>query len=155
VSGLDHGWDKGEKPNHADFIHGGVPIEDFDEDVRIGHPKRRKKKVKRKNYPGCPANNRKGHVWVWTEEFERENTLCYRYFGFHEYERKVCCGCGHRDASRRSEAYRARKEKMWAKYRRSYSRYRWWTWESYDEGYQAYRKDYIAKHGFTNAVWNW
>lgn len=44
MSGLNHGWDKDEK-NHADFIHGGVPIKDFDEEFRY-------KKAARSNWRG-------------------------------------------------------------------------------------------------------
>lgn len=40
MTGLNHDWDKGEGPDHADFRHGGVPIEDFDEEIRYKRPSR-------------------------------------------------------------------------------------------------------------------
>lgn len=56
MSGLDHGWDKGEEKNHADFIHGAVDEEDFYMEVNYA-PKRKKKGCKRsKTGEACNFN---------------------------------------------------------------------------------------------------
>lgn len=44
MSGLEHGWGR-DRNGHADFIHGGVPIEDFDDEFRY-------KKGSRSNWRG-------------------------------------------------------------------------------------------------------
>lgn len=48
MTGLNHGWDGDERVNHADFRHGGVPIEDFDDEFRYKKPSRSNFNGKRK-----------------------------------------------------------------------------------------------------------
>lgn len=48
MSGLDHGWNKGDKPNHADFIHGAVEESDFDEESRTPHRSGSKRKGRKR-----------------------------------------------------------------------------------------------------------
>lgn len=165
------GYPKGDP--HKIFTQGGVPISDFDDEVKYRHPPRKVKKVKpRRLAPGCIGNDDKAHVYVWTSERETV-TLFYRYFGYHPREHEVCVGCGRVRKGRPTEKYEKRKIKEWNKrYEFSefnvvrgvpVSRPRWhrgpsfshWRWESYDEGFQKYKKDYIEKYGYTSAVWGY
>lgn len=135
---------------------GEIPIEDFDEEVRYRRPSRGRGysyNKKRKREPrGCPANNNKAHVWVWTTEKEITD-IFFNYFGFHKRETKVCCGCGKVSKTRETEEYMRRKERAWRKrtggefnVKRGepvsrYSRYRgksFWSfsWEMEDPKYQ-------------------
>lgn len=62
MTGLNHGWDKDE-PNHADFKHNGVDVEDFYKEVNYA-PKRKKKNCKKNK--GQPCNFTvviKAHSW--------------------------------------------------------------------------------------------
>lgn len=142
---------------------GAIPIEDFDEEVTYRHPKRRKKKEKVKTRPGCPANEFKAHVYVWTTETEYRDFF-YDYFGFPKGQSKVCVGCGKRNGSKPSDEYMRRKEREWAKlatpekgvpvprwrYRsgRRYVAFNWWSWENNDEDYRKARKEYIDRNGW-------
>ena len=47
VTGLNHGWDGDERPNHADFVHGGVPVSDFDDEPVYRSTRRKTSKNKR------------------------------------------------------------------------------------------------------------
>lgn len=54
MTGLNHAWG-GDPDKHADFVHGGVPIEDFDEEFPVRHrkkAKRGKRKVCKKSKAG-------------------------------------------------------------------------------------------------------
>lgn len=95
MSGLQHGWG-GEDNGHADFVHGGVPIEDFNEEFK--HVKAAKKSRPKKKR-GCPENDYKAHVYVWITETRYHSK--WGYYGLMEdrsrpytVDLKVCCGCG-------------------------------------------------------------
>lgn len=47
MSGLEHGWGR-DRNGHADFIHGGVPVEDFDDEITYKKPSRSNWNGKRK-----------------------------------------------------------------------------------------------------------
>lgn len=72
MSGLRHGWGKFDDNGHADFKHGAVPIEDFEEEAR--HVKKSKKGCKKsKTKEPCDftvAINH--HVWYskYTERWQ-------------------------------------------------------------------------------------
>lgn len=135
---------------------GAVPIEDFDEEIRYRKPGRgngygRNRKRVRENR-GCPANDFKGHVWVWTSEREVTD-IFFKHFGFHKRESRICCGCGKVSKTRESEEYMRRKEHAWRKRTggefnvkrgEPVSRYRRWgrsfyafSWEMDDPEYKA------------------
>lgn len=146
---------------------GALDVEDFEKEVNY-RPSAKAKKTKGKTRPGCPGNEYGPHVYVWTSEREMDS-LFYRYFGWHKYQSHICAGCGKKDRSKYSDKYEARKKKEWDKrYAVSVKRgepvgrgrgrgpyYRYWEWESYHEGFRAYRKDYLTQKGFTNLVYGW
>ena len=136
---------------------GMVDVDDFDEEPRYRKPGTGtrwayKKKKARGAKRGCPENNGKGHVWVWTSEREVTD-IFYKHFGFHKKESKICCGCGYRAKSRETEEYMRRKERAWRKLTggefdvprgEPIERYRWrgkrfWAfeWEMDDPAYKA------------------
>ena len=148
-----------------DEIHyrrqGAVDVEDFYKEVNYTL-KKKSKKERVKTRPGCPGNEYKSHVYVWTTENEYRDFF-YDYFGFPKYQHKTCVGCGKTNGSKHSDQYMKVKERKWAKlavpekgvpisrwYRRnnSYSRFNWWAWENEDEEYRKARKDYIDRHGW-------
>lgn len=90
MSGLRHGWG-GENNGHADFVHGGVPIEDFDDKFRRTKSSNKKTKTKKR---GCPENNYKGHVYVWVTETRYYSKWGYYKTRTYTVDLKVCCGCG-------------------------------------------------------------
>lgn len=147
---------------------GAVDIEDFDEEPRYrkpgkagysGRPPRRRTKN------GCPANEGKAHVWVWTSEHEVTN-IFFKHFGFHKRESKVCCGCLTVGKTRESEEYMRRKERAWRKLTggefnvkrgEPVERYRWrgmrfygFRWEDEDP---IYRAKYDAWLEEQRAIW--
>jgi hypothetical protein len=149
---------------HKEFIRGRVDP-DFGE-VEVNYKPRKKIKTppdRKRTRPGCPANDNKAHVYVWTTE-GMERDFFSDYYGFHKTERRLCCGCGKRNGSRLSEEYMKVKERKWAKLatpekgvpiprwnyrgrpRRVYFKY--WTWENDDPDYTAARKEYREKHGW-------
>lgn len=139
-----HWGDKYDGPDtYKDGRRGGLSDAFWDEDelVDFPRPSRRKKRV-RKTRPGCPGNNNKRHIYVYTTEFNSDRDLFFRYFGFYKWEKRVCCGCTVRGGSRLSERY--------TKKFKTYSR--WSSAEMRNEGYAQYRRDYIAKYGYTEAV---
>lgn len=98
MSGLDHGWDKGEEPNHADFIHGGVGVDDFEKEVNY-QTRTKKNKARAPRVRGCQGNDNGPHVYVWTTEHVNDWLAFYggdfyERSGFHRREYKTCCGCG-------------------------------------------------------------
>ncbi len=148
---------------------GAVAVDDFDKEVNYRPKKKESKSASRR--PGCYANNYKAHVYVWTSEREIK-TLFYRYFGFHSRETEVCVGCGKTRGRRHSEKYEKVKRREWNKRysnefevkrgapvpRREMRRgpsYTWWRWETYDEGYVAYRREYVARHGWGEIVYDY
>lgn len=156
---------------------GAVEIEDFDDEVRFRPPgkgysyNRRTKKARPPK--GCPANNGKAHVWVWTSEYE-ETDIFYKHFGFHKKETKVCCGCLLKTKVRETERYMKRKERAWFKKNGAeftvkrgepvsrYGRYRgerFWSfmWEmddpAYAEKYNAWREE--QRRIYRESRWDW
>lgn len=109
-------WDcennKGGDP-YKNYRRGGVEPEDFEAEVNYRPKKKEKVPVK---HTGCTGNDGKAHVYVWTTEFEptgyytpwwteRKEPSFFKEYGFHEYERFVCVGCGHKKKSRYTEEY--------------------------------------------------
>lgn len=161
---------------YKQFRQGGVEVEDFDDEIRyrkVPHKARfewnnravRRAKQKPKTRAGCPENNYKAHLYVWTTELESEKTLFFRYFGFHKYQREVCCGCGKRRNTENTERYIKRKDRAWEKLNELFEKgqpvprwgrwggvkYSYFTWENDNDEYMAFRKEEIAKVGALNA----
>lgn len=158
--------------SHKDHVRGKVDPDDFDKivDYTPRNRKRKPNKVKRNKTTraGCDANNFKSHVYIWTNEYEDERHLFYRYYGYHKWEREVCVGCGKRRASRECARYMKRKERLWnalptltySRYRR-YGSFRWFKWEEQDEDYMAFIAAWKNEHP-NNALnyslystWSW
>lgn len=71
MTGLNHGWDGDERPNHADFVHGAVDAEDFTKEV--DYAPRRKKKGCKKSKNGEPCSFTKlvvNNQW-WSPRMEK------------------------------------------------------------------------------------
>lgn len=167
-----------------DEIHyrrqGAVDVDDFYKEVnyqtrmkgrgwsRGGSHKQNGKPRKR----GCPANNNKAHVYVWTTENNIED-LFFRFYGFHKWEKEFCCGCDNRRGRRLTERYLNIKDRKYKKltngaefnvkrgepvaqswrFRRNIiPSYSMFEWETNDEEYMEYRKDYIKKNGYNSYV---
>ena len=172
-------WDcyanKGGDP-YKDFRRGKVEVSDFDDEFRYvkaggktqfewSNKATRRARQKPKPRAGCPENNMKAHLYVWTTELESEKTIFFRYYGFHKYQREVCCGCGKRRKTEFSERYIKRKDRAWEKldnpfpkgepvsryYRWRGTKYSYFVWESYDEDYMAFRRAEIDRLGSLNA----
>jgi len=144
MAGLDHGWDRGEAPNHADFIHGGVGEEDFADTFR--HVKAAKRDRPKKK-PGCPGNDGGPHIYVWTTEYNIEDVF-FKFFGFHRTERQYCAGCGKsaKRGSRHTERYVKKFQPVG----------RWSHPEHAHVGYAAFRKKWMVQHGWTHELYgNW
>ena len=120
MTGLYHGWD-GEDDPHADFLHGGVDLSDFEDEVR--HRKKRGKTAYKKKKRGCPGNDFGPHIYVWTTEYFRRDgsfdewTFQYEKDfwdrnGFNRREYKTCVGCLQRVKSRYTEQFAKRVAKM-------------------------------------------
>jgi hypothetical protein len=162
-------WDCYDHPKgdpYKMFRQGAVSVEDFDDDLRVRHAKRRAPKARSVRLRGCPGNEGKAHVYVWTSEgqyYEIAEDIFYKHFGFHKKESKVCAGCGRKDGYRLTEAYEKRKER---EYRKRFGgpenvlrgepvkRYGWrrhsfysFTWEKYDEEYERKVRDYYQRIG--------
>lgn len=152
------GW--GEYLTKKDFNRGKVEVSDFDEETRYRHAKRRKKKEKVKTRPGCIGNDYGPHVFVWTQELERKNTLFYKFYGFHKYHREVCAGCSKTRKVEHSERYTKRNERAWnrlstppkgepvSRWARGKIRPSYFSFEQYDDEFVAYKREFIAKHGY-------
>lgn len=147
---------------YKEFTQGGVPIEDFEEEIRYRRPPHHKKKDKVKTRAGCPETNFKSHVYVWTTEGSHEDFF-FRYYKYHKYECEICAGCGKKRGSRLTEKYEKKKAREWDKrfkptaikrgepiprYRRGIMNYRWFSWEDYDEEFAQYKREYREKHGW-------
>jgi len=155
-----------DDPHHKDFIRGGVDPEDFDKEVNYQtNLKKKNKKVKTR--PGCPGNDYKAHVYVWTTENEYRDFFC-DYFGFPKYQHNICAGCGKRNGTKCSDQYMKVKEREWAKLAvpekgvpipfwrhrtRHYVSFKWWDWENYNEDYRKARKAYIDRHGLPRYIY--
>lgn len=158
------------------FRRGGVPVEDFDEEIRYRHAPNKKKKSKSprsKDNRGCQMNDGGPHIYVWTTERNIED-LFFRFYGFHKWEKEYCCGCGIRRGTQLTERYLKVKERKYKKLtngaefnvnrgepvatRRWSSRYQYlpgysfFQWEDRDEEYKAYRSEYIKKNGYNEYV---
>lgn len=110
MTGLNHGWDKDESPNHADFVHGGVDEDDFVGTTR--HKKKAPTKARTRRR-GCPENDGGPHVYVWTSEsysswctFYEENF--FKENGYFRREYLLCCGCKRYKKSRYTEEMQKR-----------------------------------------------
>lgn len=157
------------------YRQGAVDVDDFY--IEVNYQTRMKgrgfkrKNEKPKTRPGCPENDFGPHVYVWTTEGQIED-LFFRYFGFHKYQRRICAGCGKMDGTKHSDAYHERNEREYNKrypstaftikrgapvgrreIRSNYRpKLRWFSFESYDDGYVKYEKDYIARNGWNSFV---
>jgi hypothetical protein len=139
MTGLYHGWSD-EPDTHADFIHGGVDIDDFDDVIRH---RKKAKKVRPKKKPGCPGNEGKAHIYVWTTEFNFEDCF-FKFFGFHKYEKKFCAGCN-------KKAYATRKTEQYIK--KFNDSTRWGSPEYRHEGYKEYVTRWRVQRGWTRELY--
>ena len=57
MTGLNHDWDAPYGPNHADFKHGAVDVDDFDKEVNYS-PRRKKKGCKKGKGQPCSFTKR-------------------------------------------------------------------------------------------------
>ena len=129
---------------HKNFVQGGVDEKDFVDDFRY---KAKAKKPNKRTRPGCPGNDNKEHVYVWTSELELED-LFFEYFGFHKHEHKVCIGCGKPDGYRyrTTEEYNRRRDKKPAVV--TNQRYFYFqSWEKNHKGYQEFRRNWFVQNG--------
>lgn len=141
-----HWGDKYDGPDtYKDGRRGGLEDAFWDEDELVDFPRKRRKKDPRTRRPGCIGNNNKQHVYVWTTERNTTDTLFYRYFRFHKYEKKICVGCGKQDGYRLSEQF-VKKFK---------STHKWSSAENNHAGYRAYKSEYIRKHGWGSYIYDW
>lgn len=156
---------------------GAVDVDDFYKEVNYqtrmkgrGWSRGGSHKQKFRNRPGCPGNDFKAHVYVWTTEKE-ESTFFSDYYGFHKRQSRICVGCGKRNGSQLSDEYMKRKLREWDKldslkkgepvpyYRRSNAKYprysfKWWNWESMDEDFRRAKKEYIDRYGMPSYLYN-
>lgn len=151
---------------------GMVDAEDFDDEPRYRHPKRRRRTNKTKTRPGCPDNNFGPHVPIWTTEFNRTDYLFYKVFGWHKWEKNICAGCGKKMGTRKTERYiKIAERKYRAKYGgpenmpRGEPRSRWgvrrsppfhyFAWERDNAEYAEALDRYKVQHGFYyDAEWS-
>lgn len=125
---------------YRDFKDGAVD-EEYGE-VEVNYTPRRKNKKVHKKKPGCPANEGKSHIYIYTTEFNMEDVF-FKYYGFHKWEHSVCCGCGKKARkSRKTERY----EK---KFGNKMRQHRWTDAEYEDEGYAEFRKKWVVQRGCT------
>lgn len=143
---------------------GMVEANDFDDEVRYRHPKRRKKnKVNRR--PGCPGNDYNKHVFVWVEKSgDFDSGFFFKYYGYYKKEYEVCCGCGKVGKSRRTEKYNKINLKKYTKiygdeftvkrgepvrrYGRSYKpSLTWWSFEANDPEFKAAHTQWAIERG--------
>ena len=162
-----HCWDDTETDHHKDFIRGGVPIDDFEKEVNY-QKNIKKKNKKSKTRPGCPGNEYKAHIYVWTTETAFRDFF-YDYYGFSKTQHRVCVGCGKHNGSKPSDEYLKVKERRWAKlatpengvpvsrwrYRRNRHLvvFKYWSWENYDEDYRKARREYIDRNGWPSYLY--
>lgn len=147
----DPGWDEIRYKRQ-----GAVEVSDFDDEIKYRKPGKGyaygRNRKRTKSDRGCPANEGKAHVWVWTSEREPTD-IFFKHFGFHKKVSKVCAGCYAVSKTRESDEYMRRKERAWRKLTggefdvnrgEPVQRYRWrgmrfWSfrWEDYDPIYKA------------------
>ena len=88
MTGLNHDWDKGEGPNHADFVHGAVPVSDFDDEIPYRKKRRRRRRgkvcAKSKANEPCEFTIRTIKTYYWSKYYEK-----YMYYGS-----MACHRCG-------------------------------------------------------------
>lgn len=139
-----HCWDWNEGVHHKDWVRGYEEPEDFEKEVNYKPKKKDKAGPKKK--PGCPGNEGKSHVYVYTTEYNIED-LFFLYFGFHKTEKRICAGCG-------KSGYKTR---VTERYRKKFkSTNRWGGAESRHEGYREFRRRWLVQRGYTNEWYgNW
>lgn len=117
-------WDCYDHPEgdpYKNFKRGGVEVEDFDDDLRYRHPKRRAKKARARplTRKPCPATEDGKHVYVWNgyiSEWSGTDKIFLEHFGYHRTEILTCCGCyATKGWSRETERYMKAKERKWRK----------------------------------------
>jgi hypothetical protein len=125
-----------------DQKQGALPAHYGEDEVNY-KPAKKVKKVKTR--AGCPGNDNKEHVYVWTTEGQMED-LFFMYFGYHKEEVKRCCGCNkvypgnrYRNSRRKTERY----VKRW----KPVGRYD--APERKHPGYAEFRRKWLVQHGFT------
>lgn len=149
---MDPAWEKVYRARQ-----GAVEISDFDEDIKYRKPGKGygygRNRKRPKGNKGCPANEGKAHVWVWTSEYEVTD-IFFKHFGFHKKVSRVCAGCLAVSKTTLSDEYMRRKERAWRKLtggefdvkrgepvamRYRYRGYKFWSfrWEDFDEEYKA------------------
>lgn len=136
-----HCWDDTESVHHKDFIRGWEEPDGFEKEVNY-RPKPKKRKATRTR-PGCPGNDNKTHVYVFTTEYNIKD-LFYRYFGFHKYEKRFCAGCG-------KNGHKVRKTERYVKKFKDSSRYG--SPEYRHEGFREYRQKWLTQRGYTREVY--
>jgi hypothetical protein len=171
-------WDCYANPGgdpYKNFKRGGVEVEDFDDEVKYRHPKRRTKKGRPRSATRnpCPQSEDGKHVWVWVgyeSMYSDTDKIFYKHFGFHRKEIKTCCGCMATSGfGRESERYMKIKERKWRKItggeyaiKRGEPVPRWgrwsgfynFSWESYDEAYMEKVREAEAKRREERAKYN-
>lgn len=146
---------------------GGYDVADFADEFRHV-PK--KKSPSKKTRSGCPGNEYRAHVYIWTSETEEGKDFFFKHFGFHRYERKVCIGCRKVAGSRNSAKYEEVKRRKWRKMygdlefevkrgepvprRRRYTiDYSYWAWERYDDAYVEAKRKHAQALGLSAYWW--
>lgn len=153
---------------------GAVDVDDFDKEVNYqtrmkgrGYSRGGSHKQKAKTRPGCPGNDYKAHVYVWTTESE-EDDFFSDYYGFHKRQHRICAGCNKFNGSKLSDEYMKVKERKWQKiatpekgvpvprwrWRNGRITFRYWNWESYDKDYMAAKRAYIQRNGWPAYLYN-
>lgn len=74
----------------------GIIVRDFRHTHDGGHEEAPHRKKKGKKRPpkksGCPGNDGRAHIYVWTTETAYDDWWT-RHWGLGRYEYYVCCGC--------------------------------------------------------------
>jgi hypothetical protein len=104
--------------NYKNNRRGGAEDAFWDEDELVDYQKAgtKKKRSKKPKKVGCPGNEGKGHVYVWTTEFEptgwqfswagnKKYPSFHAKNGYHRMERKVCAGCNKGGGYRYTDMY--------------------------------------------------
>jgi len=138
--------DKFEDNTYKDMRRGATEDAFWDEKELVDHRRKGGKKPK-KTRAGCPANDYKAHVYVWTTETDDTfRSLFQRYFGFYKYEYKICCGC-----RKRGKGYRLTEQ-----YRKKFKTDNRWSSKEYQhEGFNEYRRKWLIQHGYTKEYYGY
>ncbi len=150
-------WDYPKGDPYKNFRRGGVEVDDFDDEPRMRHPKRRVKKARKRSLTRtpCPVAEDGKHVWIWVgyeDDWNYQSKFFYRHYGYYKYEKQTCCGClVTKGIKRETERYMKVKERKWRKLTggefdvkrgEPVSRYGRWggnfynfIWENRDENY--------------------